>query len=167
MPSLPGKGETNKWISYNITIVNDSCAYPDWILLCTKGPQTFPLFSYFRHLLVILFATESPGIGEENGKRMVALIIGRMVLVFPETQQLRPLYRYLIQSEYAQELVNGLTAESLKELEKSAVEMSNYILGLGYFAEDLIGKTEQIKIKSRVRKRVSTWFRSVGRWPLF
>jgi len=83
-----------------------------------------------------------------------------------EKNQLRPLYEFLIQSEYAQEMVNGLTAEPLKELEKSVGEMSNEILASGYFARDLIGKTEQTKISGRIRKRVSAWFKSVNRWPI-
>jgi hypothetical protein len=83
-----------------------------------------------------------------------------------ETQQLRPLYKFLIQSEYSQEVVNGLSPEQVETLANSAGEVSNDTLALGFFAEKELGKKEQIKIKSRVRKRVSAWFKSVNRWPL-
>jgi hypothetical protein len=116
-------------------------------------------------------------VGSKYGKHPLSAILQRVerptggewarkMIEGAEKNQLRPLYEFLIQSEYAQEMVNGLTAEPLKELEKSVGEMSNEILASGYFARDLIGKTEQTKISGRIRKRVSAWFKSVNRWPI-
>jgi len=83
-----------------------------------------------------------------------------------ETQQLRPLYKFLIQSEYAQEVVNALSEQQTDKLIILAGARSNDSLAIGYLAEEMLGKTERIKIKGKVRKRITAWFKSVKRWPL-
>jgi hypothetical protein len=101
------------------------------------------------------------GVGRPTGGEWAKKIIEGA-----ETQQLRPLYKFLIESEYTQEVVNALSEEQTKKLIKLARERSKGILTIGYWAEGMLRKNELIKIKGRVRKRITAWFKSVKRWPL-
>jgi hypothetical protein len=80
--------------------------------------------------------------------------------------QLRPLYKYLLQLEYDCELVEALTLKQPKDVAGSSGEGAGDVPVPGHHAKRLVRKEERMKIGWRVRKRVTGWFKAVGRWPL-
>jgi hypothetical protein len=90
----------------------------------------------------------------------------RKMISEANSQQLRPLYEYLKQSEYCRELVEGLTDKELQRVVKSAGALACEELALGYHAEKHFSKKDLHKIKGRVRKRVNGWFKDAGHWPI-
>jgi len=83
-----------------------------------------------------------------------------------ETHKLRPLYEGMIQSEYARELVESLSPKQFEKVVKSSGGMVHDELVLGCYAERLVSQKEREKIRDRVRKRVTGWFKRAKRWPL-
>jgi hypothetical protein len=90
----------------------------------------------------------------------------RKMISGADTHKLRLLYEGMIQSEYAHELVESLSPKQLEKVAKFSGEMAHDVLMLGYHAERLVPKKERTKIRDRVRKRVTGWFKRAKRWPL-
>jgi len=80
--------------------------------------------------------------------------------------QLRPLYNYLMKSEYYREILESSSEKKLKKAVKSLDASIQDEWLLAHSLEAKVGQSERRKIRNTVRKRVSGWFKDADRWPL-
>ncbi len=81
-------------------------------------------------------------------------------------EQLRPLYKYLLQSEYYDEVLKQSTEDDIEKAIKSLPAGTSDELLVADRLEAKLSASKRKKLKGRVRKRVSGWFKKEGRWPL-
>jgi hypothetical protein len=81
-------------------------------------------------------------------------------------EQLRPLYDWLMQSEYLRDTVEYSSVQDIKKAIKSLPAGTRDELLVAARLESKLAPSERKKIKCRVRKRVSGWFKEAGRWPV-
>ncbi len=81
-------------------------------------------------------------------------------------EQLRPLYKYLLQSEYYDEVLKQSKEGDIKKAIKSLPAGTSDELLVADRLEAKLLPSDRKKLKGRVRKRVSGWFKRAGRWPV-